>query len=146
MSGQTRRLLLVGLGNPLREHSRHNCGKYVVDHIADILKFRWSTHKKINGEVANGSIILTPVEDIPKPGSKSKLAESSEPVKSDQAKVENRVETWLLKSNEFMNLNGLSVRSALKTLNIKASDMFVFHDDMDVDLGKFKLKTRGSPK
>ncbi len=51
----------------------------------------------------------------------------------------------LLKPSTYMNLSGESVLSACSFYKIKPSQIIVFQDDMDLPVGKVKVKTGGSP-
>jgi PTH1 family peptidyl-tRNA hydrolase len=52
-------------------------------------------------------------------------------------------EVWLLKPQTFMNLSGESVGPASGFFKIPTSQIIVVHDDMDIELGRLKLKTGG---
>jgi len=49
-----------------------------------------------------------------------------------------------LKPHTFMNLSGEAVLAAMSFFKIKPQDVIVFHDDMDLPIGKVKVKTGGS--
>ena len=49
----------------------------------------------------------------------------------------------LLKPQTFMNLSGKSVQAACTFYKIKPEDIFVFHDEIDIALGKVKIKLAG---
>ena len=49
-----------------------------------------------------------------------------------------------LKPQTFMNLSGISVRKVIDYFNIKVDDIIVISDDLDLNLGNFKLKSAGS--
>ena len=50
----------------------------------------------------------------------------------------------VLKPHTFMNLSGEAVLAAMSFFKIKPADVIVFHDDMDLPVGKVKVKTGGS--
>lgn len=50
----------------------------------------------------------------------------------------------LLKPQTFMNLSGESALYIVKLFNIRAEDVFVIYDDMDLPFGSFKIKKGGS--
>ena len=58
--------------------------------------------------------------------------------KIDEQKV------FAIKPLTFMNSSGICVKELIEYFKINAKDVFVFHDDMDVDLGKIKVKFGGS--
>jgi len=49
----------------------------------------------------------------------------------------------LVKTTTYMNLSGKAVRSVLSEISMGPETMVVFHDDMDLDLGRTKLKWKG---
>ena len=50
-----------------------------------------------------------------------------------------------LKSNMYMNESGSFVKGMLKKKGVKAEELFLIHDDSDLDLGKYKIDfDRGS--
>ena len=50
----------------------------------------------------------------------------------------------ILKPHTFMNLSGESVLAAISFFKIKPADVIVFHDEMDLPVGKVKVKVGGS--
>lgn len=50
----------------------------------------------------------------------------------------------LLKPLSYMNLSGLVVRKFLDYYKIDLKDVLIIHDDLDMDLGRIKLKASGS--
>ncbi len=52
----------------------------------------------------------------------------------------------LAKPETFMNLSGLAVAALLRELEADpAQDLLVIHDELDLTLGTFKIRERGSP-
>lgn len=51
----------------------------------------------------------------------------------------------ILKPSTYMNLSGEAVLSACTFYKLKPEDVIVFHDDMDLPVGKVKVKRGGSP-
>ena len=49
-----------------------------------------------------------------------------------------------LKPQTFMNLSGNSVRKVMDYFNIEVDDLLVVSDDLDLNVGNFKLKPGGS--
>ena len=43
-----------------------------------------------------------------------------------------------------MNSSGICIKELIEYFKIDAKDVFVFHDDMDIDIGKVKVKFGGS--
>lgn len=50
----------------------------------------------------------------------------------------------LLKPQTFMNLSGESVRAAADFYKIDAEHMIVLYDDVDLDVGKLRVRAKGS--
>ena len=51
---------------------------------------------------------------------------------------------WLLKPQTFMNLSGRSVAAALRFYKLAPADLLVVCDDLDLPVGKIRLRTNGS--
>jgi len=51
---------------------------------------------------------------------------------------------YAIKPLTFMNNSGVCIKELIEYFKIDVKDVFVFHDDMDIDLGKVKVKFGGS--
>ena len=51
---------------------------------------------------------------------------------------------FAIKPLTFMNSSGICIKELIEYFRIDAKDVFVFHDDMDIDIGKVKVKFGGS--
>ena len=51
---------------------------------------------------------------------------------------------YTIKPLTLMNSSGICIKEVIEYFKINVKDVFVFHDDMDVDLGKVKVKFGGS--
>lgn len=51
----------------------------------------------------------------------------------------------VLKPETYMNLSGESVQQAIHFYKLTADDVIVFHDELDLPVGKLKVKIGGSP-
>ena len=51
---------------------------------------------------------------------------------------------YAIKPLTFMNNSGICIRELLEYFKFDAEDVFVFHDDLDVEFGKIKAKFGGS--
>ena len=58
--------------------------------------------------------------------------------KIDEQKV------FAIKPLTFMNSSGICIKELIEYFKIHVKDIFVFHDDMDIDVGKIKVKFGGS--
>ena len=50
---------------------------------------------------------------------------------------------YAIKPLTFMNNSGTAIKELIDYFKIEAKDVFVFHDDMDIDFGKIKAKFGG---
>ena len=109
--------VICGLGNPGERYrlTRHNVGFRVVDLLAD----RWGLTGE--GRLREGAALLE--------------ARQPEPV--------GRV--LLVKPMRFMNRSGTVLRSALRQLEVEpVEDVLVITDDIDLPLGRLRLRRSGS--
>jgi len=51
---------------------------------------------------------------------------------------------YAIKPLTFMNNSGICIRELIEYFRIDAEDVIVFHDDLDIDIGKIKAKFGGS--
>ena len=51
---------------------------------------------------------------------------------------------YAIKPLTFMNNSGICIRELIEYFKMDAADVIVFHDDLDIDLGKIKAKFGGS--
>lgn len=110
-------LLIVGLGNPgpQYEGNRHNIGFRLVEAIADTHRFSsWQMQSKFEAEVCEGQL-------------KSPDGAS--------------VKAMLVKPQTYMNLSGKSVGAIMRKHYLQPSDIVVFHDEIDMALGRFRMAT-----
>lgn len=109
--------VICGLGNPGERYrlTRHNVGFRVVDLLAD----RWQLTG--GGRLRDGAALLE--------------AQRPEPI--------GRV--LLAKPMRFMNLSGGPLRAALRQTDVDVtSDLLVVADDIDLPLGRIRLRRSGS--
>lgn len=111
-----RRKLVVGLGNPGMEGTRHSVGMAVLAALAARLGVgdRWRGDKQVSGEV-----IVSEMQ---------------------------RTHVVLLRPRLLMNVNGVSVAKAAGKFGIKPEDILLVHDELDKPLGKVVLKHGGSAR
>jgi PTH1 family peptidyl-tRNA hydrolase len=108
--------LVVGLGNPGDEYAdtKHNVGFWVVDAFAEQQRVSLSI-KKAEARIGRGSLSVS----------------------------SGQVEFVLAKPQTFMNLSGRSVQGLLRTFGISPSEMIVTYDDLDLECGRIRLRTKG---
>tara|TARA_Y100000389_G_scaffold189933_1_gene214216 strand:- start:351 stop:911 length:561 start_codon:yes stop_codon:yes gene_type:complete len=56
----------------------------------------------------------------------------------------NNKKVYAIKPLTFMNNSGICIRELIEYFKIDAEDVFVFHDDLDIEFGKIKAKFSGS--
>jgi PTH1 family peptidyl-tRNA hydrolase len=109
-------IIIAGLGNPgaKYEKNRHNIGFMAVDEIASRWRFG-PQRAKFQSVVCEGEV-TTP--DGP-------------------------VKVLLMKPQTFMNESGRAVGEAARFYKIPPKDIIVFHDEIDLAPGRFRMKTGG---
>ena len=109
-------LILAGLGNPgaKYERNRHNLGFMAVDEIADRYRLQ-NERARFLGLTRQGT--------IPTP--------------------EGPVNVLVLKPQTFMNESGRSVAEAMHFFKAAPAEVVVFHDELDLAPGRFRMKTGG---
>jgi len=121
--------LIVGLGNPGEkyEKTKHNLGFSVVDKfLKDFGGAVWTDSKKFKSEIAH-------------------FEWQKQSRKKDTEKNGERLEkVILLKPKTYMNNSGLSVRIASDFYKIKAENIWILHDDLDLPLGSLKIRFGGA--
>ena len=70
------------------------------------------------------------------------LRERTEKVVYGQGSIKT-AKAVLAKPLTFMNRSGAAVRDLCKTFQISPADLIVIHDDIDLDFGRLRIKTRG---
>jgi len=105
--------LIVGLGNPGREHAedRHNAGFWWVDRLASQRRTSLKPEAKFHGLTVR--------------------------------LVEGGRELWLLEPQTYMNASGRSVAALARFYKIAPEEMLVVHDELDLLPGTAKLKQGG---
>ncbi|MDO8570390.1 MAG: aminoacyl-tRNA hydrolase [Candidatus Daviesbacteria bacterium] len=110
--------LIVGLGNPGEkyENTRHNLGFRVVDELSEKIEGgEWKLEKKFKSEI----LLLRQAQD----------------------QDDNLI---LVKPQTFMNESGLAVKLLADYYKISVEDIIIIHDDVDIVLGKIKVRQGGS--
>ncbi|CAM0135642.1 hypothetical protein VKS41_005294 [Umbelopsis sp. WA50703] len=128
----TKRILLVGLGNYTHPLTRHSIGMVILDRIAQQLNLTWTLQRGWKGTSASGKLLIT--------DKSSKRSRATDPIMS----VTTEIDITLLKPKLLMNVCGPSVAKAVSELKIPLSNVYVIHDDLQRQLGKVSLKEGGS--
>lgn len=110
--------LIVGLGNPGEKYSkvRHNLGFMVLDEYA----------KKCLQSTDYG-----------------KFWEYENKFKAEVGRLKTE-DVLLAKPQTYMNNSGLAIRLLTAYYKLPAADLIVIHDDLDLPLGKIKVRIGGS--
>jgi len=58
--------------------------------------------------------------------------------------IKNNEKIILLKPSLYMNLSGIVVKKYIEYFKIAIEDVLIIHDDLDLQIGKFKLRPNGS--
>lgn len=108
--------LIIGLGNPGKkyQYTRHNIGFMVVEKLVKELLPVTKSEKAWRGEKKFSAEICKLPGDI-----------------------------LLAKPQTYMNKSGISVLSLVSFYKIKLFDLWVVHDDIDLPLGKLRIRTGG---
>ncbi|MFZ4727351.1 MAG: aminoacyl-tRNA hydrolase [Pseudanabaena sp.] len=111
--------LIVGLGNPGAEYesTRHNIGFMAVDRLATSWSISLGKEKRFYGIFGEGRL-------SPRLASSGKIR--------------------LLKPTTYMNVSGQSVRACADWFKGNPENILVIYDDMDLPLGKLRLRPSGS--
>jgi len=114
--------LIVGLGNPGKEYqgSRHNVGFDAVSLFARKNKISLSS-KMSHARVGQGFIL-----------------------KAHPEGEVSGIPVVLAKPFTFMNRSGNAVKTLKNKFSIEVGDLIVVHDDMDLPLGKIRVRVDGS--
>lgn len=114
--------LIVGLGNPGKKYAknRHNIGFMVVDAISTRIQKSKSKNQIYNQKFKNSK----------------KLA-------GYLLQTKNFI---LAKPQTFMNESGKSVGKLVSQFGVKTSDLWVIHDDLDINLGSYKIQKGRGPR
>lgn len=109
-------LILAGLGNPGPKYAgnRHNIGFMAIDAIAS--RWRFGLERSRFHSLTSEGVVDTP----------------SGPVRA-----------LLMKPQTFMNDSGVAVGEAVNFLKLKPEDVVVFHDELDLADGRFRMKAGG---
>lgn len=104
--------VIIGLGNPGKDYekTRHNAGFLFVDILQKWCELpQFTFDKKFNAEITQG------------------LCSAG------------KEKTLLVKPQTFMNRSGESVQKILEYYKIDPRDIIIVHDDLDIEIGRYKI-------
>lgn len=109
-------IIIAGLGNPGPKYqgNRHNIGFMAADEIASRWKFG-PERAKFQSVIREGEV----------------------PTANGDVRV------LLMKPQTYMNESGRAVGEAARFYKVKPSEVIVFHDEIDLAPGRFRMKTGG---
>ena len=108
--------LIVGLGNPERQYglTRHNAGFWLLNFLAQQHELVWKEDSKFKAEISTFSPSVLRDEKL-----------------------------WLMKPGLYMNESGFSVSNFCLFYKIKAKEVLVVHDELDLKPGILRIKKGG---
>jgi peptidyl-tRNA hydrolase, PTH1 family len=115
--------LIVGLGNPGEkyEHTRHNFGFMVIEHLLKDLESVkntvWSSTEKVKSDIAL-------IDWKPKVGKGEKII--------------------LAKPKTYMNNSGMAVGLLASFYKVEPTDIWIVYDELDLPLGAMKIRFGGA--
>jgi len=111
--------LVVGLGNPGAEYerTRHNIGFMAIDRLSNSWGISIGKEKRFYGIFGEGRL---------------------------SGRLSGSGKMRLLKPTTYMNVSGQSVRACADWFKLSPENILVIYDDMDLPLGKLRLRPSGS--
>lgn len=128
--------LIVGLGNPGLEYTntRHNIGFMVIDNYLSSLAWKDNNSLNINYKTINN--VINNFKNMVTWQNKFKANYTSI--------IINNEKVYFVKPTTYMNLSGEAIIQFVKFFKIDFKDILVIHDDLDLPLGNYRLKTNSS--
>jgi PTH1 family peptidyl-tRNA hydrolase len=136
--------LIVGLGNPGSQYAknRHNIGFQCVDALAAQHDLRFDV-KKGNAKVALGTLCLPAAAQAASTAAPPVAEQLREGQIAARAVATVMQRVALAKPQTYMNAAGRSVVALARFYKIAPGDILVIFDDLDLPLGKLRLRPAG---
>jgi PTH1 family peptidyl-tRNA hydrolase len=114
MESESKRALIVGLGNPGKKYemTRHNLGQMALAAFAEKYQIPFKKESSLKGEIAKGVV--------------------------KDRKV------FLLFPTTYMNLSGSSVQKTMNFFNIPQEEVLILSDDIALPFGTLRFREKGS--
>ena len=131
--------IIIGLGNPGEEHknNRHNAGFMMMNKLRERWNFPdFEFSKKFNALTSLHYPLLPSGEGGSSPARAGR--------ETDEGESDDKNKVLLVKPQTFMNNSGETVRAILDFHKLTAEDILVIHDDLDIQMGKYKMVTDSS--
>lgn len=112
-------IIIIGLGNPGEKyaHTRHNAGFLMLDEIRKTWGFpEFEFNKKFNAEISEGTYKIQ----------------------------DTKYKLLLVKPQTFMNKSCEAVQKILSFYKLTPNDIVIIHDDLDLEIGKYKISEKSS--
>lgn len=126
-------LLIAGLGNPGEKYkkTRHNVGFMFVDYMATL---------------SNGSIVSNGAMEQSASSFKFNKYVNAEIAKINLQTPNSKFQALLVKPQTYMNRSGESIKKLITNYQLPITNIVVAHDDLDIEIGKFKIQQGVGPK
>ena len=124
--------LIVGLGNPGEKYieTKHNVGFMLVDKICKDLDLKFTADKIFQADIASTFLNEFTADKI---------------FQADIASTFlNGEKVYFVKPTTFMNESGKAVQALLAYYGLDIEDLLVIYDDLDIEVGKIRLRSKGS--
>jgi len=115
--------LIVGLGNPEKEYqnTRHNLGQKIIkEYVETFYKTSLANKPKFSAQIFEYSYKKV------RPGVSTN-------------------KTIFAISTDYMNNSGVSVQKLARFYKISSSDIYIIHDDLDLEVGEYRIQFDRGP-
>lgn len=127
--------LIIGLGNPGKEYenTRHNIGFMVIDYYLNNVSII-PNNKQMNTKT---------IQDVINNFHNSTTWQKKFNALYTTLNINNE-KVYFIKPQTYMNLSGDSIKEFVHYYKIDPKDILVIHDDLDLPIGKIRIKINSS--